>query len=359
MSPKKSSKKRSAKDLDSPQSPSSIKPNKITTRSRILTKDNMDQIMQMLSEINNKIETQSNEFKAATNDLKTQIATSHDNLKGEMTTLVENMKTEFKEEIATLNTKIDSTTSAFNKKVDVINDTVSQLDSRMNYVEKDHERLSHLNELKLVGIPIAENENLPDIFIKLSNIIGFDASNVSSIPIMSRGITRNRATNEISLTPTIIMKFVAVHIKEAFYSLYLRLLPKHKISAKDLGFTSEARIVICENLSRLNHEIFVSAYGMKRENKLAQVYTSNGIVNVKLQKGGTSHVIRHKHQLDMLVHLNAPTPAQGDLISRVGPNATQQLNNTEPPTNNEANLNTHTTVAPTPSGQQQTPMESS
>lgn len=70
-------------------------------------------------------------------------------------------------------------------KVNEISDKVANLDTRINNVEKDFLRLSHMNELKLAGIPVTENENLSNVFIKIANIIGYDISNATNIPSLS------------------------------------------------------------------------------------------------------------------------------------------------------------------------------
>lgn len=125
----------------------------------------------------------------------------------------------------------------------------------------------------------------------------------------------------------------------------MRLLPKKKVSSTDLGFSVDKRLIVGENLSALNHEIFIAASNMKREQKLAQVFTINGLVNVKLQKGGKSYEIRHMQQLETLTcnvpssnnigHNNShktATPAAGpngqsDRNSSNNNNATSETNN--------------------------------
>lgn len=104
------------------------------------------------------------------------------------------------------------------------------------------------------------------------------------------------------------MKFIANHMKESFYSFYLRLLPKKRITSKDLGFTTENRVFISENLTQQNQELFIMALNLKREKKLATAYTVNGIVNIKFLKGASPHEIRHKHDFDILLKSTA-TPA--------------------------------------------------
>lgn len=302
MSPKNKSKnKRSKPDQSSPQtSPTQTKPAKIQAKSRSLSQDSMDEIRSMLD----KIAKQQNELKqqqiTTTESLKKEINEQNTLMKSEITAIINSMKNEFKAEIATINDKLEASTVSNSKKVDEISDKVDTLNNRINHVEKDFERLSHMNELKLVGIPFSESENLANIFINIANLISYDTSNAINIPSLSRLIIKNKLTNDLQPSATIIMKFAAVYMKETFYNLYLRLLPRKKITSKDLGFSSDTRIIVSENLTQQNHDIFIAASNLKREKKLAQVFTVNGIVNVKIQKGGKTHEIRHKHVLDII-----------------------------------------------------------
>lgn len=337
----KSRPKRRIQHLQSPTSPNEIeKPAKIQATSNENTEMEYDKIVGLLESIQ-KQQHQFNDtlvkFNDKTDDIKNQIAESHSSLKQEMNQLVDSIKTEFKSELETINRKIDMSTKSFSKKVDEINDTVSTLDERVTHIEKDYERVVRLNELKLSGIPVTENENLLEIFTKIAEITGYDTSNTSNIPSMSRQIVKNKATNELNHSTTIILKFIAVHLKDTFYSLYLRLLPRKKLSAKDLGFTSENRIFVGENLSQHNFQIFLAANALKHDKKLSNVFTTNGIVNVRIQKAGAIHEIRHKHQLDTLLKGFVHT----DTTNVDTTKDTQQHSNTS----NSSNTN-GTTLAP-------------
>lgn len=310
MSPKKTTKKRNKPDSSSPpKSPSQINPPKINAKSRKMPKDSNDEILVMLANIaaqQNQLSQQQNELNqqqtANTESLKCQISEQNEMLKNEMTSIINAMKSEFKAEIESINNKIEATNASCVSKVNDISDKVSNIDERMGIVEKDFERLAHMNELKLTGIPFTENEDLLNVFNKVANLIGYDVSISTNIPALSRIVKRNRLTNELSPTHTIIMKFIAIHLKETFYNMYLRLLPRKRITSKELGFSTEGRIVIGENLTKQNREIFIAASTLKRDGKLAQVFTVNGIINVKIQKGGTTHEIRHKHVLDIILN---------------------------------------------------------
>lgn len=331
MSPKKRARnKRKASPTNSPTSPSQLKPTKVKSISRNMSQDAATQIMDLLNVMKNDIQSQREEFRAAikkTNDntaeLSKQITESYNGLKSDMNQMIDGLQCEFKKELISLNTKIDESSNSFKQQVNEINETVVALNLRMDNVEKDYERIAHLNELKLSGIPISDNENLTNSFMKLANLIGYDVSNPANIPSLSRVIKRNRITNEMTVAPTIIMKFIAVHMKETFYGLYLSMLPKRKLTAKDVDFSCETRIIIGENLSQSNRDIFVTAWNLKKENKLSQVYTVNGFVNVKILKGGTAYEIRHKHNLELLLRSRTNNTHEAPTFNRNQTNVTE------------------------------------
>lgn len=359
------SKKRSAKQIDTNTSPktsppSQSDPSKIRNTTGAMSTPDTLQILAMLLQINaqneglkSQLDSQQIELRDNTAMLKQQIVESHNIFKTEMTQLVENLKSEFKSEIESIHTKFDESTAKIGEKIVVIDEKLVDFDTRMTHIEKDIERIAHLNQLKLIGIPFTDNENLVNVFTKLANVIGYDITNPSNIPSLARVITRNKTTNSMALSQTIIMKFAAIHMKDAFYSLYLRLLPNKKVSSKDLGFTVDKRIIVGENLSQLNHEIFVIASNMKRDKSLAQVFTANGIVNVRVQKGGRTYEIRNKQQLEVLTLTSANEKDSSNTtnISNVPQqsnveNASQQTNSSNA---SEANNNTTQTSSSTAS----------
>lgn len=332
MPPKKqqtnNSKRKSKEIEDKNHSPNTIKPAKIQAtstnikvKSNIMSEDAINKIFAMLeqqkvdfAEVKNQntnIQLQMNQQKEHLDALHQQINESNITLKKQIDQVSDNIKTELKKDLDAINIKIDSSNEALTQKVNGMNDSMSNLKSRIIQVENDFDRISHLNELKLIGIPIKEGENLAEIFKQISAIIGFDSSTNTNIPLMSRLYSKNKNTGDSTPSSTILMKFVAVHLKESFYGLYLKNLPQKKISAKDLGFSSENRIIIGENLSRYNRDVFNLASTYKRDNKLASVFTVNGIVKVKLQRGSTAYAVHSSQQLEQLMSNTTSTAKNG------------------------------------------------
>lgn len=65
-----------------------------------------------------------------------------------------------------------------------------------------------------------------------------------------------------------------------------------------------SKITVGENLTHVNAIIFKYAQQQKKENKIAQTFTSDGLVKVKFSKGPKQRVytVRHTTQLDALIN---------------------------------------------------------
>lgn len=170
MSPKNHrktrSKMRSAEQLDSDSSPtqtspSNSRPSKVRNQNGEMSTADTAKIVEMLQQINtqnqeikNQLKQQQDDLQNNTTMLKQQITESQQTLKNEMTLLVKNLKSDFKTEIANINLKIDTSTTAVSNKVIAMEAKIASYDSRIVNIEKDFERIAHINELKLTGIPI-------------------------------------------------------------------------------------------------------------------------------------------------------------------------------------------------------------
>lgn len=59
------------------------------------------------------------------------------------------------------------------------------------------------------------------------------------------------------------------------------------------------RIIVSENLTAMNHKLFKDAMRMKFDEKLAKVYTKNGLVGLEKLNDSKPILIRSTHDLDL------------------------------------------------------------
>lgn len=218
-------------------------------------------------------------------------------LDDKITSLAEKVSEDVKKEIHTLRTSMDTFTSTMSTQITLIESKLNNHDNRLLNNEDDIERVSLLNQLRLTGIPFNENEKLSELFITLANHIEYPINESANIPTLKRIPMRKNGI--ITGSNTIIMYFLAKHQKENFYSAYLRKIP---IKPTLWKLPDHIRIVIGENLTKKNASLFTFCNALKKENKIAQLFSSNGLICIKFKRGREekTHIVRNKFDVELL-----------------------------------------------------------
>lgn len=126
-------------------------------------------------------------------------------------------------------------------------------------------------------------------------------------------------------TPTIVIKFIAKHVRDNFYGLYLAKVGKKPLMSEDIQLAQGSRIIISENLTALNQLIFLKALRMKGEKRFARVHTKDGLVQIKKSVDEKPITIRASHELDLNANvvqtgpLNAESSVNKDNNRRIHP----------------------------------------
>lgn len=212
------------------------------------------------------------------NEIQTQLENHTSQISNTITTAVqkevnllgEQLKADIRNQVANINNKIDQIQTNFNSEVATVKKSVEVCWDRINSSEADVLRFAKLNELKIKGIPYAIDENLSETFTAISQYIGYDLSIPNHLANLNRIQTRNRDTNELTQQPTIIVKFVAKFIRDAFYSLYLNKVSEKPLMSEHINLAQGSRVIISENLTTANQILFVSAMKHKIDKKVSQ-----------------------------------------------------------------------------------------
>lgn len=156
------------------------------------------------------------------------------------------------------------------------------------------------------------------------------------MPVIERIPIFDKTTKKNAPSQTIVVHFAILRQKQQFYSLYLSKMP---LEPTKFGLENMSRIVIGENLTVTNAKIFKQALTMKKNKKIAQAYTENGIVKIKIVKGKneTAHIVRSITSLETITMQN-----QQGMPPAIGTNAAASS------TNNNNNSNTNDKAQPTP-----------
>lgn len=170
----------------------------------------------------------------------------------EIASLIQNANTTLQNTIANnhiaLTEKIETLSTAVNTRIDAIVKICKDNVARINTIEDKLQQQVKLSELRVNGIPWRSNENLDDIFLKIATVLDYDASNRNMLPIAFRLTQRYGIQN--TKNGTILLQFLAPHIKQMFYSFFI-----------DYSSSAEAapRIIITENLTKKNKSLFDDA----------------------------------------------------------------------------------------------------
>lgn len=222
-------------------------------------------------------------------------------VQSEVKALGEEIKSSLQNELSQIHGRIDSIQEQVNSELTSIRSNVNSCLEKYNNNDDDFIRLGKHNELKLNGIAHSNNENLHEIFCNIAKLIGYDIAVQTHIPDLTRTFKRNRTTSDLLPLPTIILKFVAKHIRDNFYGLYLTRVMKKPITTDDIGLPQGGRVLIGENLTQKNQSIFIAAMNLKKENKLMRVFTHDGLVQIKSKSIDKPTTIRSQRELDIFV----------------------------------------------------------
>lgn len=272
----------------------------------------LDKLVEAMTRIESKIDAtaKSVEDKASALESKLESACNKikDEFQAELTKFKYSIDFSVKQQITEIKSNFETATKKINDEINLLRANTNVSTPQPANAD-DFDRMMLINDLKIIGVPYNDIENLTDIFIKIAVAIGYDTTQPIAIPQMRRIINRSRIANQVFNTKVITMRFIALHIKEQFYGLYLNTIKNKPLSLKDIGFADNSRVIIGEQLTSTNQKIFREASNYKRSNRSMQVFTTNGQVKIRLQKGGTTYIIKNQRELDELAkssNLNAP-----------------------------------------------------
>lgn len=212
-----------------------------------ISQEDLVKLMDKLkADINENTTTSINAVRA---DINANIATAIDSLQQNLTA------------------RFTSIVADVKKDVEIVQQRCDGIESRIERLE----RLSHLSDLILNGVPYNRDENLRSIYRMMCETITFDSPEYVLQSIFRLG-------NKNSSQASIIMKFISSEARNNFYFRYLKF---KNLALIHIGFTENIRIYVQESLSKTNANIFRKAMELKRIGKLYRAYTHNGIVFVK------------------------------------------------------------------------------
>lgn len=161
---------------------------------------------------------------------------------------------------------------SMNEKVSQLNQTVGNLENR--------------NELTIRGIPFMRGEDLGAYFKSICKQLSQRETSVH--------IRRTRSNQAEGSEGVIVVEFALKNERDEFYSAYLR---RHDLKLRHIGLDSDHRVYINENLTIAARKLKLLALELKRNGKLASVFTKQGVVNVRRSPNEPPVIVRTEEDL--------------------------------------------------------------
>lgn len=175
-------------------------------------------------------------------------------------------------------------------KVNKLGEDMFALRNEMDLAVEAAFRADKNRELVISGIPFQNREELEDIFQRMAVSLGYDEN---QLPLV--GLQRLARTPIASGTsPLILCEFALRQERNDFYRQYLS---KRSLCLRDIGFESDNRVYINENLTKNARQIRAEAMKLKKLGHLENVTTRSGIVYVKRKGSETVSAIYSLQQI--------------------------------------------------------------
>lgn len=229
--------------------------------------------------------------------LSSQINTASESIKADFGQRIEQLKTDLRSDIDKIDKKVENLSGSVDARMDSLANEIESCREQVNGSEDDFLRGIRMSELKLIGLKHKANENLDEIVIKIADTLGVNFGGQAPTTVRTSKWVKNEQIPQM----IIIIKFLAPHLKETFYKKYMEYLAnKNQLTLDALGIGSKNdRLTIGENLTPKHQKLFAACMALKKEGKIAQIFTSNGLTNVKIKKGEHAIVIKTQRDIDM------------------------------------------------------------
>jgi len=178
------------------------------------------------------------------------------------------------------------------KEVNTLKQQVCELDAQLSAKCNAQEVADAACNLRWHGVPQVEGENLNTLFNRLCFPL-----HLHSLHFRVRPRQRNSLVD-----PVIIIKMDHVREKAALLRAIgvHRQTTKSQLSLQLIGFDSQAFIYLNEQLTKTNYEIFKHAMRLKKQKRVAAVFTRRGDVFIKPIDGEEAYYVQSSNELSDL-----------------------------------------------------------
>lgn len=197
-------------------------------------------------------------------------------------------KNDFNAAFSKLEKKIDNLTANLDKTIEAavgkvignLASATSAVVERVSYVEKKVDTIDHsirAKEIMISGIPYSNNENVLDLFGKISMHIGYKYEIIYSVDKIRRLAARATNSKNSVSCPFIVVCFSTLLLKNEFMKLYFAA---KNLNISILGFSNSNRIYINHSLAKSTLELFLMAKKLKKSGVINSFFVRSAFVYI-------------------------------------------------------------------------------
>lgn len=183
------------------------------------------------------------------------------------------------------------------KGLEEIKAELSDVNNRLSKVETEQEtnaesiaRTLLTDDLIVSGVPYTIGEDLKHYFRCWCSAMGYTENMIPLVDI--RRLTRSPMNSGSNCL--ILVQFAFTSQRNDFFSKYLAM---RSLNLSQIGFQTNKRIYINENLTILARKIKTKAIELKKQGKLAYVFSRGGLIYVREQNSGDNIVVKSLEDL--------------------------------------------------------------
>lgn len=246
--------------------------NKIVTRSG--STSSLNTVGSQAKRSREDISKHDDEEIASLNDLWTKMQNMMFSTSERIEAKIESCNNVLEKRISLVESQLAAVRDEFSGRVVRLEEEVTATRNEMDYIAESVRRCDKNKELIISGVPYQNQEDLVEVFKRISGSIGFKETKIPLVELQRL----SRSPIAPGLTPPILCEFALRNHRNEFYRNYLS---KRSLCLRHIGFESENRIYINENLTPNARRIRSEAVKLKKAGRLDSVTTRDGIVYVK------------------------------------------------------------------------------
>lgn len=212
------------------------------------------------------------------NDLWNKIRKMFAESKSDIDAKIDACKMELEQKIGGVEHQLSNLKTDSEIEIREVSGSVAAVRDDLEITRMNVNRIGASNDLIVSGIPYTSDENIMQIFLNISKALSYNPSDVPMVYLKRL----SKVPIAVGSAPPIMCQFSLRGMRDEFYGRYLR---QKSLNLQHLGFINQNRVYINENLAPEDREIRTQAIKLKKQYRIQQVFTRNGVVFVRVKTG--------------------------------------------------------------------------